>query len=191
MQIVCIRSSWCHCRPHRLLPHLNPDWFYLSGSVLPRLSWKRSCYTGVVVAAAAAVAVVVVTYLLIPPRALILLLKLDHSSHHCSVLFFNRPRSKAWTHFVHLSLSSVVLINSSTGSPVHVLMLSIQAVHGLPRLCAPGIVPCIISFSRQLPCFLMSSLQLTICFKSSKSVQIDLCMLMSLSIHLHGLHLDC
>ena len=32
--------------------------------------------------------------------------------------------------------------------------------------------------------------QLTICFKSSKPIQIDLCMLMSLSIHLHGLHLD-
>ena len=29
-------------------------------------------------------------------------------------------------------------------SPVHVLMLSIQAVRGLPRLRAPGIVPCII-----------------------------------------------
>jgi len=28
-------------------------------------------------------------------------------------------------------------------------MLSIQAVRGLPRLRAPGIVPCIISFSRQ------------------------------------------
>jgi len=40
-------------------------------------------------------------------------------------------------------------------SPVHVLMLSIQAVRGLPCLCDPGIVPCIISFSRQLPCFLM------------------------------------
>ena len=38
------------------------------------------------------------------------------------------------------------------GSPVHVLMLSIQAVCGLPRLRAPGIVPFIISFSRQLPC---------------------------------------
>jgi len=34
-------------------------------------------------------------------------------------------------------------------------MLSIQAVRGLPRLRAPGIVPCIISFSRQLSCFLM------------------------------------
>ena len=50
-------------------------------------------------------------------------------------------------------LSSVILIDSSTGSPVHVLMLSIQAVRGRPRLRAPGIVPCIISFSRQTPLF--------------------------------------
>ena len=50
---------------------------------------------------------------------------------------------------------SVILTDSSTESPVHVLMLSIQAVRGLARLRAPGIVPCIISFSRQLPCFLM------------------------------------
>jgi len=28
-------------KPHQLLPHLNPDWFYLSGTGLPRLSWKR------------------------------------------------------------------------------------------------------------------------------------------------------
>ena len=45
--------------------------------------------------------------------------------------------------------------DSSTESPVHVLMLSIQAMRGLARLRAPGIVPYIISFSRQLPCFLM------------------------------------
>ena len=25
----------------RLLPHLNPDWFYFSGTGLARLSWKR------------------------------------------------------------------------------------------------------------------------------------------------------
>jgi len=49
----------------------------------------------------------------------------------------------------------IILIDSSTESHIHVLMLSIQAVRGLPRLRAPGIVPCIISFSRQLPCFLM------------------------------------
>ena len=34
----------------------------------------------------------------------------------------------------------VILIDSSTGSPVHVLMLSIQAVRGLPRLRARSIV---------------------------------------------------
>jgi len=59
------------------------------------------------------------------------------------------------TIYLHLSLPCVILTDFSTGSPVHVLMLSIQAVRGLPRLRAPGIVPCIISFSGQLPCFLM------------------------------------
>ena len=56
---------------------------------------------------------------------------------------------------LHLSLPSVILTDSSMGSPVYVLMLSVQAVRGLTRLRAPGIVPCIISFSRQLPRFLM------------------------------------
>jgi len=28
-------------KPHHLLPYLNPDWFYLSGTGLPRLYWKR------------------------------------------------------------------------------------------------------------------------------------------------------
>jgi len=37
-------------------------------------------------------------------------------------------------YFLHLFLSPVILIDSFTGSLVHVLMLSIQAVHGLPRL---------------------------------------------------------
>jgi len=32
--------------------------------------------------------------------------------------------------FLHSSLSSVILIDSSTGSPVHVLMLFTQAVRG-------------------------------------------------------------
>ena len=59
------------------------------------------------------------------------------------------------TYFLHLCLTSVILMDSSTESPVHVLMLSIQAVRGLPRQRAPGVVPCIISFSRQLPCFLV------------------------------------
>jgi len=30
------------------LPHLNPDWFYLSITGLPKLSWKRGRSVGVV-----------------------------------------------------------------------------------------------------------------------------------------------
>jgi len=98
----------------------------------------------------------------------------------CSLAVFD-PRvghTTLWAHIFHLFLSSVILIDSSTGSPVHVLMLSIQAVCGLPRLHAPGIVPCIISFSRQLPCFLMvwpyyaSFLALTV---SNSSLSTQLC----------------
>ena len=74
----------------------------------------------------------------------------------CSlVVLAIRRLATPWTYFLRLSLSSVILTDSSTESPVHVLMLSTQAVRGLPRLRAPGIVPCIISFFRQLPCFLM------------------------------------
>jgi len=36
--------------PHHLLPHLNPDWFYLSSTGLPRLSWKKGKQVVVVVA---------------------------------------------------------------------------------------------------------------------------------------------
>ena len=36
-------------KPHHLLPHLNPDWLYLSCTNLPRLSWKRGRLTGVIV----------------------------------------------------------------------------------------------------------------------------------------------
>ena len=61
-----------------------------------------------------------------------------------------RELATSWTYFLYLSLSSVILIDSFTGSPVNVLMLSIQAVRGLPRLRALGVVPGIISFSRQL-----------------------------------------
>jgi len=43
-----------------------------------------------------------------------------------------------------ISILSVILIDSSRESPVYDLMLSIQAVRGLPRLRAPGIVPCIL-----------------------------------------------
>ena len=74
-----------------------------------------------------------------------------------SVLFFSGPRIKGWPHHgrtFSIYMSSVILIDSSMDSPVHVLMLSIQALRGLSRLRAPGIVPCITSFSRQLSCFL-------------------------------------
>jgi len=42
--IVCVWSSWCFYtpKPRHLLPHLNSDWFYLSGTGLPRLSWKKA-----------------------------------------------------------------------------------------------------------------------------------------------------
>jgi len=53
-----------------------------------------------------------------------------------------------YIYFLHLSLLSLfsaILIDSSTGSSVHVLMLSIQAVLGLPRLRAFDIVPSIIT----------------------------------------------
>jgi len=68
----------------------------------------------------------------------------------CSVL---QP-SSIWTYFLHLSMSSADLIDSSMVSPVHVLMLSIQAVRGLPRLCASKIVFCIIVFFRATPLWL-------------------------------------
>ena len=34
-------------KPHHLLPHLCPDWFYLSGTHLARLSWKRGQSTAI------------------------------------------------------------------------------------------------------------------------------------------------
>ena len=57
----------------------------------------------------------------------------------CSVLFFQpssiRGLATPWTYFLHLSLSFVILIHSSMESPVHVLMLSIQAVHPSSPAC--------------------------------------------------------
>jgi len=77
----------------------------------------------------------------------------------CSFLQPSSVRGLAtpWTCFLHLSLSSVILVDSSTRSPVHVLVLSLQAVRGLPRLrtrytVTSLTVPCIISFSRHFAC---------------------------------------
>jgi len=55
--------------------------------------------------------------------------------YFCSVL---QP-SLIWGYFIHLSLSSAIVIDSSMVRPVHVLMLSIQAVYGPPYLCVPAL----------------------------------------------------
>src|SRR6218665_3359993 len=44
---------------------------------------------------------------------------------------------------------------SSCARPVHVLILSIQLILGLPFPRPPGTVPCMISFSKHDPSFLM------------------------------------
>jgi len=77
-----------------------------------------------------------------------------------SVLFINHPRSDGWKHHgrtfsIYLCPLSFWLTLPRGVLSMYWLMLSIQAVHGLPRLRAPGIVPCITSFSMQPPCFLM------------------------------------
>jgi len=67
---------------------------------------------------------------------------------------FSRPGSEGWKYFLHLSLSSVILVDSSTVSPVHVLMLSIQAVR---------ILACV-----HLELFLALSLSQLLCNRSSR-----------------------
>jgi len=54
----------------------------------------------------------------------------------CSLAILDPSVATPWTYFLHLSLSSVILIDSCTESLVHVLMF-IQAMRGLPCLCAP------------------------------------------------------
>ena len=39
--IKALKGCQCILKPHSLLSHLNPDWFYLSGAGVPTLSWKR------------------------------------------------------------------------------------------------------------------------------------------------------
>ena len=56
----------------------------------------------------------------------------------CSLAVLDPMLATPWTYFLHLALFSVILADSSTESPVHDLMLSIQAVRSLPRLRAPG-----------------------------------------------------
>ena len=40
-QQSCPADATAILKPHHLLPHLNSDCFYLSGTGLPKLSWKR------------------------------------------------------------------------------------------------------------------------------------------------------
>ena len=93
-----------------------------------------------------------------------------HHSHSCQNYYCNVVHTNFSDVHVRYLLSPVRLsvvcrlsvcnarapytLHPSTESPVHDLMLSIQAVRGLPRLRTPGIDPCTISFSRQFPCFL-------------------------------------
>ena len=49
VQIVCIWSSWCHCIPRLHHISFQSRLFYLSDTVLPRLSWKRGREMDVVV----------------------------------------------------------------------------------------------------------------------------------------------
>src|SRR6218665_3071279 len=57
--------------------------------------------------------------------------------------------------FLQRLLSSVILIKSSCVRPVHVLILSIQLILGLPFPRPPGTVPCMISLYKHDPSFLI------------------------------------
>jgi len=76
----------------------------------------------------------------------------------CSVLLFSILDLRVGHAMDVLSPFTSILCHSDLTlpqSPVHELMLSLQAVRGLPCLHAPGIVPSIISYSRQFLSFLM------------------------------------
>jgi len=61
------------------------------------------------------------------------------SMQFCSILY-SRPWFEGWPDHGRTFpiYPFVILIDSSTGNPVHVLILSIQAVRGLPHLREPG-----------------------------------------------------
>src|SRR6218665_152442 len=62
----------------------------------------------------------------------------------------------SWTSLLHFLLSLVFFNRSSNGIPVHSSMLSIHRILGFPCFLAPCVVPCMISFSRQSPSFLIT-----------------------------------
>ena len=66
--VICLeRGANClrmvQLMPLHLLPHINPDWFYFSGTGSPRLSWRRGHQTGVV--AGAVIVVVVAVFVVV------------------------------------------------------------------------------------------------------------------------------
>jgi len=73
-----------------------------------------------------------------------------------AVLFFSRPRSEGWPH--HGRTFGIYLSSLSFWLTLSLGVLSTswccpsRPCASLPRVRAPGIVPFIISFSRQLPC---------------------------------------
>ena len=74
-------------------------------------------------------------------------------------LFFSHPRSEGWPHHGRTFSIYPCPLSFWLTLPRRVLSTSwccpSRPCVVFPRLRAPGIVPCIISFSRQLPCFLM------------------------------------
>jgi len=69
---------------------------------------------------------------------------------------WSRRLAASWAVNRHWYLSSTALNSCSTDNPVQDVMFDIHAVLGLPRLLEPGVVPCMISFSRLSPFFLIT-----------------------------------
>src|SRR6218665_664919 len=82
---------------------------------------------------------------------------IDHSVVLCCL----QPSSirglvASWTSLLHFLLFLVFFNRSLNGIPVHSSMLSIHRILGFTCFLAPGVVPCMISFSRQSPSFLIT-----------------------------------
>ena len=78
------------------MPHLNPDWFCLSATGLPRLSSKRGRYIGIVVAVVVVVAVAVAV-------VVVCLWMFDKSLLSCEMRVSCTPLQNAFmTHFCPL-----------------------------------------------------------------------------------------
>jgi len=92
--------------------------------------------------------------------------------HHSVAVYFCPVWARcSYTNLIDTQLHSAVRLISSCLQPTQLSWLPVLS----------NVAP---------PVFYAVKRQLMICFKSSKPVQIGLCVLMSLSIHLHGLHLD-